>query len=109
MFFFQIKKKLNNMKKLILIIITLALFGCENPIAKLEPSKQETITTQQILNKASEDSTLYKVVTIENSLYAVNTQTNLVELRVKDFTDAVMILFIIILALIAFILIVMAP
>lgn len=97
------------MKKLILIIITLALFGCDNSIAKLKPSKQETITTQQILNKASEDSTLYKVVTIENSLYAVNTQTNLVELRVKDFRDAVMILFIIILALIAFILIVMAP
>lgn len=97
------------MKKLILIIITLTLFGCDNFISKLEPNKQETITTHQILKKVSEDSTLYKVVIIENTLYAVNTQTNLVELRVKDFTDAVMILFIIILALIAFILIVMAP
>jgi len=97
------------MKKLILIIITLALFGCENPITKLEPNKQETITTQQILKKASEDSTLYKVVTIENRLYAVNTKTNLVELRVKDFADAVMILSIIILVLIFLCLLITAP
>lgn len=80
------------MKKLILIIITLVLFGCDNSITKLEPSRQETITTQQIINKASEDSTLYKVVAIENTLYAVNTQTNLVELKVNNYTDTMFIL-----------------
>lgn len=107
MFFFKLKK-LNNMKKLILIIIILTLFGCDNSITKLEPSKQETITTQQILKKASEDSTLYKVVTIENSLYAVNTQTNLVELKVNDYTDATYILVIVIIVLFVLVLL-MAP
>ena len=96
------------MKKLILIIITLALFGCDNSISKLEPNKQETITTQQIIKKASEDSTLYKVVTIENSLYAVNTKTNLVELKVNDYTDATYILVIIIIVLFVFVFL-MAP
>ncbi len=94
------------MKKLILIIITLTLFACGNSITKLEPNRQETTTTSQILKKASEDSTLYKVVIIENKLYAVNTKTNLVELEVVDHAD---VLFIIILLLIFFCLLIVAP
>ena len=97
------------MKKVILIIITLVLFGCDNSITKLEPNRQETITTHQIIKKASEDSTLYKVVTIENSLYAVNTKTNLVELKITDHRDAVFILFIIVLLLIFLCLLIAAP
>ena len=67
---------------ILLIIFTLFLVSCEP--TKFEVENKQANTSIEVLEMANQDTTLYKVVILNNDLYAVNTSTNLVEYKVND-------------------------
>jgi|GEM_PF-4576292 len=75
------------MKKLITLIlgiILLGLFSCGEPIKVTDPEK---ITTIELLTLAKKDTTTYNVVIKDHVIYAINTNTNLVEIRIRELSS----------------------
>jgi hypothetical protein len=58
------------MKNLLLIILTLFLFSCENTPTQVKNPEKET--TMEILQLANQDTTCVKVVEIDNIVYVIN-------------------------------------
>jgi len=69
------------MKKIITLLGFIALLSsCSTAIESVNPEKETTVEIQQ---KAKEDTLVYKVVIIDNTLYAVN--NNLVKVKVTNY------------------------
>jgi hypothetical protein len=66
----------------LLIIFSLFLVSCTPTEFKVE--NQEKASTIEILNLAQQDTVLYKVVHLNNNLYTINTNTNLVEYMIYN-------------------------
>lgn len=89
------------MKKLLLIFsLSIILFGCDNTNPKIVNKESETTEELKIL--ANKDTSTYKIVLLNDKLYAINTKTQLVEYKIRnqssysDFATIVILLFLII-------------
>lgn len=71
--------------KYLFILFALFLFSCDNVPIKVE--NPEKITTIEILNLAEKDTTSYKKVEIENTLYLIS--DNEVKYKVNNDSGAV--------------------
>lgn len=85
------------MKKYIITIligflIVFSLSSCTD-VEKVKNSNQST--TIELQEKAKQDTNVYKIVTVESNLYAINTKTNLVEYHIVESTNIVVFFFIV--------------
>ena len=65
--------------KVILIVLSFFLISC-NP-ESFEVENKLHSTTVEIMQKAEQDTTLYKIVILSGNMYALNNNTKLVEYR----------------------------
>ncbi len=75
------------MKKLLLFVAIVTLFGCNNAIVDVKDPYKET--TCEIQRLAEIDTAIYKIVIQDNSIYLLNTKTNLVDKRIEIYVNSV--------------------
>jgi hypothetical protein len=75
------------MKKLLLITLLGAFMSCSNTPTNVEnPTKSTTIELQQLANA---DSTVYKVVELNNAVYILSEKDNLVVKQIHNSTGVI--------------------
>ena len=75
------------MKKLLLITLLGAFMSCSNTPTNVEnPTKSTTIELQQLANA---DSTVYKVVELNDNVYILSEKDNLVVKKVSNLTGTI--------------------
>ena len=89
-----------------ILLLGVAMISCENTPTKVENPKQET--TLELQQMAAIDSTTYKVVEKDNTVYILSTKDNMVVKKISNdsgFVSATAICMLIILLLILLIVI----
>jgi len=89
---------MKKIKLLSLLTTIILLSSCQD--FKVEDSRKETLTTVEILNLAEKDTILYKVISNNDYLYAINTNNDLVEFKVHKNSKIIFVLFWIIITLV---------
>ena len=76
------------MKKLVMILLLgVTMISCENTPTKVENPKQET--TLELQQMAAIDSTTYKVVEKDNTVYILSTKDNMVVKKISNYSGFV--------------------
>ena len=70
-----------------ILLLGVAMISCENTPTKVENPKQET--TLELQQMAAIDSTTYKVVEKDNTVYILSTKDNMVVKKISNYSGFV--------------------